>query len=211
MKLTNEKLAKDILSAGKEEFLEKGFQGASMRQIAARLQVTTGAIYRYYTDKESIFEALVGDAARELEERYRRVQQEFSELPLSGQMENLPEVSEDEHTWMMEYIYDNFDAFKLISCCAVGTGYEHYLDRLIEIEVNSSLALIDKMQQEGMEVLPMDEDMIHIVASAMFNGMFETVRHDIPREKAIIYTDSLRSFYSAGWFKLLGISEKKRG
>lgn len=58
MKLINEKLAKDILLAGKEEFLEKGFQGASMRQIAARLQVTTGAIYRYYTDKESIFEAL---------------------------------------------------------------------------------------------------------------------------------------------------------
>jgi len=58
MKLTNEKLAADIRIAGKKEFLEKGFQGASMRGIAASLQVTTGAIYRYYTDKESIFEAL---------------------------------------------------------------------------------------------------------------------------------------------------------
>ena len=34
MKPTNEKLAADILSAGKKEFLEKGFQGASMRSIA---------------------------------------------------------------------------------------------------------------------------------------------------------------------------------
>ena len=49
MKPTNEKLAADILSAGKKEFLEKGFQGASMRSIASSLAVTTGAIYRYYT------------------------------------------------------------------------------------------------------------------------------------------------------------------
>lgn len=42
MKPTNEKLAADILSAGKKEFLEKGFQGASMRSIASSLAVTTG-------------------------------------------------------------------------------------------------------------------------------------------------------------------------
>lgn len=206
MKLTNEKLAADILTAGKKEFLEKGFQGASMRGIAASLQVTTGAIYRYYTDKESIFEALVEAPAKELESRYRRIQQQFAEQPLQGQLESLPEVTDDEHTWMMEYIYDNFDAFKLITCCAVGTRYEHYLDALIEIEVNASNALIEKMEQAGMQVLPLDEDLIHMIASALFNGMFETVRHDMPREKAMVYADSLRAFYSAGWFRILGIS-----
>ena len=206
MKLTNEKLAADILTAGKKEFLEKGFQGASMRGIAASLQVTTGAIYRYYTDKESIFEALVEAPAKELESRYRRIQQQFAEQPLQGQLESLPEVTDDEHTWMMEYIYDNFDAFKLITCCAVGTRYEHYLDALTEIEVNASNALIEKMEQAGMQVLPLDEDLIHMIASALFNGMFETVRHDMPREKAMVYADSLRAFYSAGWFRILGIS-----
>jgi len=80
----------------------------------------------------------VEEPAKELENRYRRIQQEFAAKPLQGQLESLPEITEDEHTWMMEYIYDNFDAFKLITCCAVGTGYEHYLDSLIEIEVNSS-------------------------------------------------------------------------
>ena len=54
MRPVNEKLAADLLEAGKQEFLEKGFQGASMRGIASRLSVTTGALYRYYTDKESL-------------------------------------------------------------------------------------------------------------------------------------------------------------
>ena len=51
MRPVNEKLAADLLEAGKQEFLEKGFQGAYMRWIASRLSVTTGALYRYYTDK----------------------------------------------------------------------------------------------------------------------------------------------------------------
>lgn len=101
--------------------------------------------------------------------------------------------------------YDHFDAFKLIACCSTGTRYEHYLDALIEIEVNASHLLMEKMQREGLNVLPLDDDMVHILASALFNGLFETVRHDTPKEKAVAYVDTLRTFYSAGWFKILGI------
>ncbi len=206
MRPLNEKLAADLLEAGKAEFLEKGFQGASMRSIAARLSVTTGALYRYYTDKESMFDALVEEPARVLEERYREIQQQFAGMPVQDQVEELPEVSDEGHAWMMEYIYDHFDAFKLIVCCSNGTKYEHYLDVLTDIEVNASIVLMERMQDAGYKPEKMDEQLIHMVASSMFNGMFETVRHDMPREKAVAYMNSLREFYSAGWFKLLGIS-----
>lgn len=45
---------------------------------------------------------------------------------------------------MVDYVYDHFDAFKLIACCSTGTRYEHYLDALIEIEVNASHLLMEK-------------------------------------------------------------------
>ena len=200
------KLAADLLEAGKQEFLEKGFQGASMRGIASRLSVTTGALYRYYTDKESLFDVLVEEPARVLEERYRAIQRNFADQPVKDQVQTLPEVSDEGHSWMVEYIYDHFDAFKLIVCCSAGTRYEHYLDVLTEIEVNSSIVLMEKMKEAGYQPEELDENLIHMVASSMFNGMFETVRHDMPREKAISYMNSLREFYSAGWFRLLGIS-----
>ena len=60
--------------------------------------------------------------------------------------------------------------------------------------------------EAGYQPEELDENLIHMVASSMFNGMFETVRYDMPREKAISYMNSLREFYSAGWFRLLGIS-----
>lgn len=103
MRPINEKLAADILEVGKQEFLEKGFLGASMRNIASGLSVTTGALYRYYTDKESIFDALVKEAAETLEQKYREMQQ-FAMQPVQKQVQELPEVSEEGHDWMIEYI-----------------------------------------------------------------------------------------------------------
>ncbi len=206
MRTTNPKLAAGLLEAGKREFLEKGFQGASLRNIAASLGVTTGAIYGYYTDKEAMFDALVSEPGQELVERYREVQKAFSARPLEEQVNNLPEVPEIEAAWMMAYIYDSFDTFKLITCAAAGTRYEHYLDTLAEIEDNAGRALIDRMREAGYPVPEIDDELIHIMSSALFNGMFETVRHDMPREKAMQYMNSLRDFYSAGWFKILGIT-----
>lgn len=205
MKRMNQKLADDLLEAGKKEFLSKGFQGASLRDISASLGVTTGAIYRYYSDKEALFEALVEGPAHQLVARYREIQQSFSELPLERQLAGLPEVSDDGQMWMIRHIYSHFDAFKLIGSCAAGTKYEHYIDTLIEIEVNASRTLIDRMTAAGLPVYPLDDGLIHILASALFSGMFETVRHDMPFEKAVVYMNSLREFYSAGWFKILGL------
>ena len=38
----------------------------------------------------------------------------------------------------------------------------------------------------------------------MFNGLFEIVVHDMPREQARQYMAQFRSFYTAGWLKLMG-------
>ena len=40
-----------IHQAAMEEFLEKGFQEASLRQIVKNAGVTTGAFYGYYSNK----------------------------------------------------------------------------------------------------------------------------------------------------------------
>lgn len=206
MRPINEELAAALLEAGKREFLAHGFRGASMRGIAASAGVTTGALYRYYTDKEALFEELVESPAREFVDRYRERQQEFAARPLEIQLQGMPEITDSEAERMMAYLYDHFDAFKLIADCAAGTRYEHYIETLIEIESEAGRRLIDLMREAGLPAQKLDDGLIHILSGALFNGMFETVRHDMPRDKAIRYMASLRDFYSAGWFRVLGIS-----
>ena len=44
-----------ILSAGKKLFLEKGYLGATMRDIALEAELSTGAIYVYFKGKDEIY------------------------------------------------------------------------------------------------------------------------------------------------------------
>ena len=158
MRPVNEKLRVDLLEAGKREFMESGFRGASLKSIAASLGVTTGAIYRYYTDKEALFDGLVREPAHELVERYRTLQQTFAGRNLEEQLQKLPEVPDKEASWMMDFLYDHFDAFKLIACCSSGTKYEHYLDTLAEIEDHSGRLLVDRMVDAGYPIRRLDDE-----------------------------------------------------
>ena len=206
MRPLNEKLAADLLETGKNMFLEQGFRNASLREIAAKLGVTTGAIYRYYTDKEALFDAIVSGPAEELVNRYRTAQQEYAAKPLEVQLGGISGVSE-ENSWIMDYIYDHFDTFKLIVCSSAGTRYEHYIDILVEIEANSAMQLTEKMQAAGYQLPLLNDEMAHMISSGLFNCIFETVRHDMPKEKALAYTGSYQLFYTAGWMKILGLKE----
>ena len=43
-----------IISSAKEEFLEHGFEGSSMRRIAQKSRMTVGNLYRYFKNKDDL-------------------------------------------------------------------------------------------------------------------------------------------------------------
>ncbi|PZN94315.1 MAG: TetR family transcriptional regulator [Alphaproteobacteria bacterium] len=51
-----------ILLVAQDVFLEHGFEGASMSQVAARLGGSKGTLYSYFDSKEALFEALVAES-----------------------------------------------------------------------------------------------------------------------------------------------------
>ncbi len=59
-----------ILDATVQCVRRKGFHGASMSDIAAGAQVSVGAIYRYFTSKESIIEAIVANNLAEMRDTF---------------------------------------------------------------------------------------------------------------------------------------------
>ena len=61
-----EKTRKAILNSAKKLFVERGYKGTSVREIASHAGVTTGAIYKYYATKDEIILDLFHDVfARE--------------------------------------------------------------------------------------------------------------------------------------------------
>ena len=73
-----------IKQAAMEEFSDKGFLGASLRQIVKKAGVTTGAFYGYFSSKEALFASIVEPHAAALMGKFMEAQTSFAELPLDG-------------------------------------------------------------------------------------------------------------------------------
>ena len=192
-----------IQQAALDEFSEKGFLGASLRQIVKHAGVTTVAFYGYFSSKEALFASIVEPHAAALMGRFMEAQISFAELPQKEQPEHMGVESGAYTRWMVEYICQHRDPVKLLLCRAEGTGYQNFVHNMVEVEVESTLQYIEVLRRLGRKVPELDRQMCHILASSMFNGIFEVVIHDMPYEQAMRYVNQLRDFYTAGWMKLM--------
>ena len=193
-----------IQEAARAEFLDKGFQGTSLRQIVKNAGVTTGAFYGYFSSKEALFASIVEPHAAALMGRFMEAQTSFAELPEQEQPEHMGLESSQCVHWMVDYICDHREAVKLLLCKAEGTSYEHFVHNMVEVEVEYTLQYMEVLRRLGRDIPMLDKSLCHIIASGMMSGIFEIVVHDMPREQALRDVDQLRDFYTAGWLKLMG-------
>lgn len=193
-----------IHTAAMQEFLEKGFKSASLRNIVKTAGVTTGAFYGYYDSKEDLFEALVGEHYDFFLSRYCRAQKEFTEIPPEEQPDNLTSTSGECMYDMLLYAYEHLNEFKLILCCSEGTRFAKLIDEMVEIEVKGTNDYLEVLEKIGRPAPPIDKRLKHILITGMFNTFFELIIHEMPLEEAKHYLKEMRAFYTAGWIKIMG-------
>lgn len=195
----------DILTAGKKEFLTYGYEKASLRRIAKEASVTTGAIYGYFPGKEALFEALTADVSEELVHVYNKVHEDFKALPPGMQPGKLEEITEQYIPWMVHYIYDNYDVFKLLLCRSAPGVRDQYFDRLAAVEEQSCWDFAEAMKSLGHPVPDISDTLIHILCRSFFQQLHEFVSHDLPREQAVSCALTLSRFQHAGWVRIMDL------
>lgn len=193
-----------IREAAMREFLEKGFQSASLRNIVKTAGVTTGAFYGYYNSKEDLFEALVGEQYNYFLNCFCRAQKEFAKLPPDEQPENLSSISGECMYEMLLYAYEHLNEFKLILCRSEGTRFSNLIDEMVEIETEGTHNYLEVLEKLGRPAPPIDGRLEHILITGMFNTFFELIIHEMPLEEAKSYLREMRAFYTAGWMKIMG-------
>lgn len=192
-----------IQQAAIDEFLEKGFRGASLRQIVKNAGVTTGAFYGYFSSKEALFASIVEPHAQAIMANFMEAQLRFADLPKNEQPSHMGIESSSCIDWMVDYICEHRDPIKLLLSKAEGTSYENFVHNIVEVEVEYTLKYMDVLRELGYTVPRLDKTLCHIIASGMFGGIFEVVIHDIPKKQAMRDVGQLRAFYTAGWLALI--------
>ena len=193
-----------IITAAKEEFLLKGFEKASMRSIAAAVDMTSAALYRHFKDKETMFSALVEPVLNELETKFKQHEEWDYQLLFQQNIEPMWEEGAD-LTMFLDLIYDNFVEFRLLICCSEGTRYADFIHDFVVKEQEATERYMAEAKKMGVPVNDIEPEELHLLLSAYVTAMFEVVVHDFTKEKAVHYMGTLRRFFIPGWRAVLGL------
>ena len=191
---------KRLYECMRREFLEKGFEKASLNNIAKQAGITPAGVYRHYASKEAMFEALVKPVVDDFYEMCAKYMKEMTEEDVKSHIANGYSDFENE---ILDYVYEHFSEFKLLVDCSNGTKYENFFDILVKMEENSSMHMINMLKKSGYECPEITPEQHHIAASMYMTGMYEIIRHNMSKEKAVECIRFTYGFYEAAWKSVL--------
>ena len=187
-----------ILHAAKREFLNKGFADTNVRAVAQEAGVTTGALYNLFKNKDGIFEALVGGVFGEFLNilAYNDVF-EAQELDMkAGDLSEITEMSQRRFLRMIDFFYANWDAIKLLVCCAKGSSFEHIFDKAIDLTEKETLRLLT---MDGVKMSRRIKFFIHVMVTSHFENLKEIFYHDLTKSEAAEYVLDFNVYHCGGW------------
>ena len=187
-----------ILHAAKREFLNKGFADTNVRAVAQEAGVTTGALYNLFKNKDGIFEALVGGVFDEfLHILAHNDVFEAKKLGMkTGELSAITEVSRHRFLKMVDFFYVNWDAMKLLICCAKGSSYEHVFDKAIDFMENETLQLL---KLDGVKMSRRRKFFIHVMVTSHFENLKEIFYHDLTKSEATDFMLDFNVYHCGGW------------
>lgn len=194
-----EGVTEKLMECAKEEFLMNGYENASLRVIAEKAGYTKGVIYIRYPDKESLYRSLVQPVADGLCDFLQKSFQNFGEMPGEEQKSQRRTYADDGMSRMIDYIYENFDLFKILLTSGETEIYQEVLHRIIDLDVACTTRFIEQTGNDAFSSGRLTPELAHILCCAFYSGFFEIVMHDMPKEQAKEHIQRLRKFYNMGW------------
>ena len=201
-----------ILNAAKKEFLEKGFRGASVRKIAGEVGISAAALYWHFENKEALFDALVEPTLAALKKYSKTLEQQDHDV-----LGTLPEKSvngsdkdilpaELDNIWdsgfydvLLNFVYADLTTFRLLITASGGTKYEHFLEDIVRLETEGTLAVIRRAAEKGLPVNLVSPEELDIFMELYVTSMFEPIRRGLSKEQAKAFLDHHKAFFTAAF------------
>lgn len=198
-KETKEKL----LESAKKEFLEKGYNKASLRKICADADCTTGALYFFFKDKEDLFDSIVRKPFEELSAIVdKHVEDDIELLGKPNAYEQEDGDHDDLVKNLVHHLYANRDAFMLLINKSNGTSYENCIDGLVE-EMEQGYRAMAESMIKNIPGAKINDYMVHWLTHLSIESFTHLLDHETDEANAIIYMNSIMDNLVKSWFELI--------
>lgn len=196
-----------IVRAAMNEFQEKGFEQASMKAVADGVGMTSAALYRHFASKQDMFAALVQpavDALNAWKEKHVASSYDMLERGNSEIMWDFGSEFSDA-SMVLDVMYQQPEAFRLLFCCSAGTPYENCAHDMIEESTHEMMRFLQLCKVKGLSVREVHQDEMHMLVSAYCAALIQPIEHSYDKADAERYLKTMVDFFMPGWRMILGL------
>jgi AcrR family transcriptional regulator len=192
-----------ILKSAGAEFLRSGYAGASLRKIAAAAGLTTGALYRHYTDKESLYKALVEPVYHEIIGSLQEQTGYYEDLLDTEGLDALWEGSSLSVETLFRYVYDHLDAVRLLVSASRQTVFGDFREKLIKMDVELTMRYLRTAQKRGYKIRKISKEELYVIVFGQYSAFFEIILQNKELKEALRYAKTYSIFCAGGWKTLV--------
>jgi AcrR family transcriptional regulator len=193
-----------IIEVARKIFLENGYKKANIRDIANEAEVSTGAIYGYFINKEKLYEAAIGPLPKEYYNKYLNAISKINKVDYTSLIKKLKQSHYDGIELFLDYVYADFIAWKLI-INGEGTNYHTHLEVIVNKEITAFNLFLDLLEREKIEFNRPNSHLIESVIRNLVDDMIRIIKLDMDRDEAIIYSKQVADFFLEGWMNILNL------
>lgn len=136
---------------------------------------------------------------------YDNILADFEVLSAEYQTDHMTASSDDGIEQIVDYVYDNYDNFRLLLKCGDSGKYADFIHNMLDRDAQSTLCYMQTLKTVGMDVPFVGEDLLHMISTGFFSAVFQIIEHDIDKSVAKANIAGLKEFQTGGWKRLLGI------
>lgn len=156
-----------------EEFYQKGFENASMREIAKKAQISTSNLYNYFESKEELFYEIT-------DEIYQKINNLFFQLINAEKAVGVPKFFEQITDKITKPIGELIKKYRLefliILEKSQGSRYENYKEELVKVIEQHFIKDIQSKRDTQIKQLT-DTFIMHIIARNLLETLIEISEH----------------------------------
>ena len=185
-----------IIKAAKEEFLEYGYEKASLHKIVKKAGITTGALYTRYKNKDALFCSLIEPAMAEMKEKLLPMMEEYQAVGQSKDLEQFIQVVKKEEQICLDLLFDFYEECVLFFCNSGGISIGESIENLKKMKAKETAKFFKEIGGDGGKV---DLDGIEFIISQQFDYYKGILEKGYSKEKAIECMKTIEVFVDAGW------------
>ena len=188
-----EGVTEKLIAVARQEFLDKGFEGASIRTIATLAETSPRAIYTRFENKEALFQAVISTVYDEFMEIFKEDKKKYWE---EGKKKTPSITPEDFYVNYLKYAYKQKEEFTLLLTCSKGTRYENFTKELAKLDIEGLEKNIKGIKKKSLELF------VENITYSFYEMLFDPFIRGESLKNAIEYVSTLVEFYTQGILKV---------